>query len=153
VTKVVPYYEIQDGSLPAATFMGTDEEAVEAVSESYSLHRLDLVGLDADGEIRVTVEAERVNNDLRRAVPADFDKMAACDPDEAIWIAMSHDAAHEILAALNDPLEGEPRVEKTYSESTPASSFTIDEPGFSDMITVNQLLDRIDRPDPRNLQG
>jgi hypothetical protein len=117
------------------------------------LHRLYLVGLDADGEIRVTLEAERVNNDLQRAVPADFDKMAACDPDEAIWVAMSHDAAHEILAALNDPLEGEPRVEKTYSESTPASSFTIDEPGFSDIITVNQLLDRVDRPDPRDLQG
>jgi hypothetical protein len=44
-------------------------------------------------------------------------------------------------------------LEKTYSESTPASSFTIDEPGFSDIITVNQLRDRIDRPDPRNLQG
>jgi len=153
VTQVVPYYEIQDGSLPAATFMGTDEDAVEEVSESYSLHRLDLVGLDAESEIRITLEAERVNNDHRRAVPADFDKMAACDPDEAIWVAMSHDAAHEILAALNDPLEGEPRVEKTYSESTPASSFTIDEPGFSDIITVNQLLDRVDRPDPRDLQG
>ncbi|RKS82767.1 hypothetical protein BDK61_2086 [Haloarcula quadrata] len=133
--------------------MGTDEDAVEEVSESYSLHRLDLVGLDAEGEIRITLEAERVNNDHRRAVPADFDKMAACDPDEAIWVAMSHDAAHEVLAALNDPLEGEPRVEKTYSESTPASSFTIDEPGFSDIITVNQLLDRINRPDPRDLQG
>ncbi|RLM42590.1 hypothetical protein DVK00_16165 [Haloarcula sp. Atlit-47R] len=68
-------------------------------------------------------------------------------------LAMSHDAAREILAALNDPLESEPRVEKTYSESTPASSFTIDEPGFSDVLMVNQLLDRIDRPDPRNLQG
>lgn len=32
--------------------------------------------------------------------------MAACSPDEAIWVAMSHDAADEILAALNDPLEG-----------------------------------------------
>ncbi|MDT3436075.1 type IV secretory system conjugative DNA transfer family protein [Haloarcula sp. 1CSR25-25] len=153
VSQVVPYYEIQDGSLPAATFMGTDQEAVEAVSESYSLHRLDLVGLDSDGEVRVTVEAERVNNDLGRAVPADFDKMAACDPDEAIWVAMSHDDAHEILAALNDPLEGDPRVEKTYSESTPASSFSIDEPGFTDILTVNQLLDRIDRPDPRDMQS
>jgi len=153
VTQVVPYYEIQDGSLPAATFMGTDQDAVEEVSESYSLHRLDIVGLDADGEIRVTIEAERVNNDLGRAVPADFDKMAACEPDEAIWVAMSHDAAHEILAALNDPLEGDPRVEKTYSESTPASSFSIDEPGFTDIVTVNQVLDRIDRPDPRDIQG
>lgn len=153
VTQIVPYYEVQDGSLPAATFMGTDQDAVEAVTESYSLHRLDLVGLDGDGEIRVTVEAERINNDYRRAVPADFDKMAACDPDEAIWVAMSHDAAHDILAALNDPLEGEPRVEKTYSESTPASSFAIDEPGLTDVVTVKQLLDRVDRPDPRGLQG
>jgi len=32
-------------------------------------------------------------------------------------------------------------------------SFSIDESGFSEIITVNQLLDRIDRPDPRNLQG
>lgn len=118
VSQVVPYYEIQDESLPGPTFMRTDEEAVTEVSEFYSLSRLDLVGLDADGEICVSVAAERVNNDHRRAVPVDLDKMAACSPDEAIWVAKSDDAAHEILAALNDPLESDPRVEKTYSEST-----------------------------------
>jgi hypothetical protein len=80
-------------------------------------------------------------------------KMAACSPDEAVWIAMSQDDSHEILAALNDSLEGDPCVEKTYSENTPASSFAIDEPGFLDILTVNQLLDCIDRPDPRILQG
>lgn len=37
-----------------------------------------------------------------------LDKMAACDPAEAIWIAMSHSEAHELLEALNDPPESEP---------------------------------------------
>lgn len=52
---------------------------------------------------------------------------------------MSNAEAHEILAALNDPLDGEHRVEKTYSEQTPTKSMTIDEPGFTDIYTLRQL--------------
>ncbi len=56
--------------------------------------------------------------------------MAACEPIQALWVAMSHTEAHGSLGPLNDPLEGEPRVEKTYAEGAPASFFTIDEPGL-----------------------
>ena len=65
-------------------------------------------------------------------------------------MAMSHADAHEILEALNDPLGGPPRVEKTYSENSPANTFRIDRPGFTDIYTLDQLRDEVltwDDPD------
>lgn len=114
VETVIPYYEVDD-------------------------HRLDCVGLDADGDVTVAIEAERVNHDIIRAVPDDFDKMAACDPDEAIWIVMSGPAGHTILEALNDPPEGPIRVEKTYAEATPPQQFRIDTDGLTAMYPVRYL--------------
>jgi hypothetical protein len=114
VETVIPYYEVDD-------------------------HRLDCVGLDADGDVTVAIEAERVNHDVIRAVPDDFDKMAACDPDEAIWIVMSGPAGHTILEALNDPPEGPIRVEKTYAEATPPQQFRIDTDGLTAMYPVRYL--------------
>lgn len=87
----------------------------------------------------VAIEAERVNHDIIRAVPDDFDKMAACDPDEAIWIVMSGPAGHTILEALNDPPEGPIRVEKTYAEATPPQQFRIDTDGLTAMYPVRYL--------------
>ncbi|WP_123537857.1 ATP-binding protein [Halosimplex salinum] len=142
VVTIRPYYDLKEGSIDADAFFG-DGEDVEAAADDFERHRLDLVGLDEDGEVVLTIEVERINHDTRRAVPEDYDKMAACDPEEAIWVVMSHTDAHEVLAALNDPLEGEPRVEKTYSEGTPAQSMNIDEPGFTDVYTVAQLRDEI----------
>jgi len=148
VVEVIPYFELdeREGTVVSAgsAMGGDDEELADEVSE-YDRHRIDVVGLDEEGRIRVTLEAERVNHDLRRAVPEDFDKMAACDPDEAIWITMSHSEAHRVLGALNDPLEGEPRVEKTYAESTPASQFRIDTAGCTGMYTVEQVRDRVEK--------
>jgi DNA helicase HerA-like ATPase len=115
VTEVVPYYDL-DGH-----------------------RRLDIAGLDADGEIRVAVEAERVNHDIREAVPDDHDKIAACDVDEAIWIVMTRQGAHDVVHALYDPPDGEPRVEKTYSENTPPQDFKIDTPGLTEVVTVERL--------------
>jgi hypothetical protein len=43
---------------------------------------------------------------------------------------------HVVLAALNEPLDGEMRVEKTYAETSPVTSFKIDEPGLTAMYTV-----------------
>jgi hypothetical protein len=77
-------------------------------------------------------------------VPDDYDKMAACNPKEALWISMSHSEAHEILDALNNPLDGEPRVEKTYSKSTPANDFSIDTPGCTGMLTLEQIRDKLE---------
>jgi hypothetical protein len=138
VVTVHPYFDLREGRVDAAGFFGDDDDVADA-ADGFEHHRLDVVGLDDDGAVVVTVEVERINHDTRRAVPEDYDKMAACEPAEAIWLAMSNSKAHEVLAALNDPLEGEPRVEKTYAESTPVSSFRIDEPGCTDIYTLAQL--------------
>ncbi|WP_273837620.1 hypothetical protein [Halococcus sp. PRR34] len=122
------------------------DSAVDAVQPYYDIdeqRRLDLVGLDADGEIVVAVEAERINHDVSEAVPSDFDKMAACDPAAAIWVVMTRGGGHQVLAALNDPPDGEPRVEKTYSENTPPQQFRIDTPGLSAIYPVEHLRDAI----------
>ncbi|MDS0260558.1 TraM recognition domain-containing protein [Haloarcula sp. S1CR25-12] len=147
VVDVVPYFELDEQEstvVSAASAMGGDSEELAEEMSEYNRHRIDVVGLDEDGHIRITLEAERVNHDLRRAVPEDFDKMAVCDPDEAIWVTMSHSEAHRVLGALNDPLEGEPRVEKTYADSTPASQFRIDTAGCTGMFTVEQVRDMIE---------
>lgn len=115
VVEVVPYYDLDEN------------------------HRLDLAGLDADGAFVVTVEVERINHDVKRAVPEDFDKMAGCEPDEAIWVVMTQSAGHDVLDALNDPPEGPPRVEKTYATTTPPQQFQIDTPGLTAMYPVEWL--------------
>jgi hypothetical protein len=127
-------------------YVGDPDSPVVEVVPYYDLdghHRLDIAGVDADGEIRVAVEAERVNHDLREAVPADFDKIAACDVDEAIWIVMTQSAGHDVLQALNDPPDGEPRVEKTYAETTPPQQFRIDTPGLTAMYPAEWLRVRV----------
>ncbi len=101
--------------------------------------RLDVAALDADGDVVAAIEVERINNDAYEAIPADFDKMADCDPVEAIWIVMTLDAGHDVLAALNDPPDGEPRVEKTYSRSTPTYQFTLDAPGCTAIYPVEYV--------------
>jgi hypothetical protein len=102
-----------------------------------------VAGLDADGNVVVAVEVERVNNDLRRAAPDDYDKIAACEADEAIWIAMTQNACHDVLAALNDPLEGEARVEKTYSRNTPPQQFNIETPGLTALYAAEYVRDSL----------
>jgi len=139
---VRPYYDLQEGSVDAAGFFGDDEAAADAAND-FERRRLDVVGLDDEGEIVVTVEVERINHDTRRAVPDDYDKMAACEPVEALWVAMSTSEAHEIIQALHDPLEGDARIQKTYSESTPPSSFRIDRPGFTGCYTLTQLRNEV----------
>ncbi|GGL34310.1 hypothetical protein GCM10009037_17400 [Halarchaeum grantii] len=115
VTTVVPYYDLDEN------------------------RRLDLTGLDAAGDIVVTVEVERINHDVRRAVPDDYDKMAACNPEEAIWVVMTQSAGHDVLHALNDPLEGPVRVEKTYAPTTPPQQFRIDTPGLTAIYPAEWL--------------
>jgi len=138
VEKVVPYYELRQGTVDTAGFMGGEDDA-DTATEEFEHHRLDLVGLDADGEVVVTVEAERINNDVNRAVPEDYDKMAACDPEEAIWVVTTQSAGQDVLEALNDPPEGGPRVEKTYSSSTPPQQFRIDAPGCTAIYPMTLL--------------
>ncbi|MFB6140711.1 MAG: ATP-binding protein [Halosimplex sp.] len=104
--------------------------------------RLDIAVLDADGEILVTGEAERSNHDTLRAVPADYDKMAACDPDRAYWVVEGRSEGHEVIRALHNPADGDPRVERTYSESYALTRIAFDEPGFTNILTIGSFRNR-----------
>lgn len=106
--------------------------------------RFDVVGLDADGEITVTLEAERDTNDTARAALDDFDKMAALEPTASIWLCDKRTTAHAVVEALNDPITGSPRVEKTYSVNTPPKDFTFDTPGLSAMLTLNSVMNAVE---------
>ncbi|PSQ26814.1 hypothetical protein BRD03_08690 [Halobacteriales archaeon QS_9_68_17] len=144
VVEVTPYYDLEEVSLPASAFMAPDADESEAVTDKYDQRRLDIAALDENGEVVVAVEVERVNNDIKRAVPDDYDKIAECSPDEAIWVVMTQSDGHDVLTALNDPPDGEPRVEKTYAETTPPQQFSIDTPGLTAMYPAEWLRDRID---------
>lgn len=128
-----------------------DSEVVELVPyfEIDENRRLDIAGLDAEGNVVLAIEVERVNHDVLRAVPDDFDKMADCGVEEAIWVVMTRQGGHDVLSALNDPPDGEPRVEKTYSENTPPQQFRIDTPGCTAIYPVLHVRDTYledDRP-------
>jgi hypothetical protein len=127
VVEVVPYYE-------------PDHHTLEPAGNA---DRLDVVGLDSDGEVVVAIEVERINNDLVEAAPADYDKMAACEPEEAIWITMTQSDGHRLLRALNHPADGEPRVTQTYAETTPLQQFRLDTPGCTGIYPVTWIRDRI----------
>lgn len=115
VVEVHPYYELDDG------------------------HRLDCAGLDAGGNVVVTVEAERINNDRSEAVLDDFDKMASCDPDESIWVVLTRKDAHDVLETLYEPRRGKPRVEKTYSRNTPPQQFRLDTDGATAIYPMSYV--------------
>jgi hypothetical protein len=128
-------------------FCGPDGPGVE-VRRYHDVEggRLDAAVLDVDGEILVTLEAERINNDRAEAIPADFDKMAACNPEHAWWIVKTRADAHEVLTALNDPPDGEPRVTKTYSEQMAPHRFTIETPGLTEIHTFERARNALYNP-------
>jgi hypothetical protein len=105
-----------------------------------------VAGLDDDGSVVVALEAERINNDIHRAAPNDFDKMAACDVDEAIWAVLTQSDGHRVLSVLNNPAEGSPRVAKTYAETTPPEQFRLDAAGCTGIYPVRWLQQQIDLP-------
>jgi len=120
VVEVSPYHEVE-----------VDDET----------RRLDIAGLNGAGTPVVAVEVERLNHDYRRAVLEDYDKMAACDVEGAIWIVMNRGDAHELVATLHDPIEGPSRVPKTYSQNTPPQNFTIETPGLTAVHSITRLRD------------
>ncbi|WP_277554105.1 ATP-binding protein [Halobaculum limi] len=101
--------------------------------------RYDAVGLDSEGAIVVTLEAERANNDRYTAAPADYDKLAAPEPEAAVWVTRNRADAYLVLLALNNPSDDHPRVKKEYSENSPPSRWQIDEPGFTEIHTAGTL--------------
>ncbi|WP_255152179.1 type IV secretory system conjugative DNA transfer family protein [Halorarius halobius] len=106
--------------------------------------RLDVAGLDADGDVVVALEAERNTNDTARAVLDDFDTMADCAPAAAIWLCDGRATAHDVLDALNDPLVGPQRVEKSYSRNTAPTRVSIDTAGLTEMRTLSGVIDAVD---------
>jgi hypothetical protein len=129
-----------------AEYVNNDDESVVETRPYYGTgdgHRLDLVGLDADGEIAVAVEVERSNQDRKTAAPADFDKIATTGCEDAIWVVMSRSKGHEILTALNDPDDGDQRVGKTYSSGTPIKEVTIDTAGLTEIYTIGYIRDEL----------
>jgi hypothetical protein len=130
VETVVPYYDLGEDAL-------VDEADADGVGNA---RRLDVAGLDADGGVVVCVEVERVNNDLAEAAPADYEKMAACNPEEAIWVVMTQADGHAVLRTLNRS----GHVEKTYADTTPPHQFRLDEPGLTAMYPVMWLQERLE---------
>lgn len=101
--------------------------------------RLDAVGLDHEGEIVVTLEAERLNNDASEAIPRDYQTMADCHPSEAIWIAKNRDAAHDVLDVLGESDDTPPALENRFYPSTSPQNFDLDQPGFTQMRTLESI--------------
>lgn len=124
------------------TYVASPESDAVEVKRYHEIEtgRLDAAALGPEGDVLVAAEAERTaNHDTRKAVPADYDKMAACDPEEAIWVVMSQSGGHKVMDALADPADGSPRVDKTYAERTPPRRFHIDQPGCSQMYSLTHL--------------
>jgi hypothetical protein len=122
---------------------GSTVDEVRAYHDVADGERLDVAGLEDDGEVVVALEVERMNGRQKRAVPEDYDTLAAHDPEAAIWLAMDEDGAHELLEALDDPSDGVTRVVESYSRGTRSQNFSIDEPGSTELFIVDQLLDEL----------
>ncbi|MGB9964087.1 type IV secretory system conjugative DNA transfer family protein [Halobacterium hubeiense] len=125
-------------------FVGPDHPG-ERVQRYYGVEdgRLDAAVLDADGDVVVTLEAERINNDRGEAIPRDFDQMAACDPQQALWLVKTRSDAASLLQALHDPPTGESRVPRTYSENMAPRKYSLDTPGLTDVYTFEYARDTL----------
>ena len=123
---------VEDANSPATTV-----ERYYEVDEG----RLDAAAVDEAGDVVAALEAERINHDANRAIPDDYDKLAAETPRAAIWIVKNREAAHTVVEALNTPPDGNARVEKTYGPQTRPAAFTIDQPGLTDVYTFQSVRD------------
>ena len=123
-------------ALLEAEYVADPDSPAARVEQYYEVPegRLDAAAVDETGDVIAGLEAERMNNDLAQAVPDDYDKLAAQDPEAAIWIVKNREA-------LNTPPDGDTRVEKTYGEQTRPGLFTIDQPGLTDVQTFQSVRD------------
>ena len=127
---------VEDPDLPVET---VDRYWVPPDSEA----RIDVVGLDADGQPRVCVEVERSTHDLSTGVLEDADAMAACDPDASIWVVTKRPLGHTIVDHLASPVSGRQRVEidpaDLLSPTTALSKYDLNAPGCSELVTYGQI--------------
>ncbi|MFB6312051.1 MAG: ATP-binding protein, partial [Salinirussus sp.] len=122
VARTHPYFDLQHTAVPDSEHSRSDAEPAE-------WRRLDLAGLDAQGDVVVAVEVERIHGDAGRSIPADYDKMAACDLDAALWIVPTKEAGREVFKNLRDPLQGEPRIGRYHPRlNTPPDDHDREEP-------------------------
>ncbi|QKY15598.1 hypothetical protein [Halorubrum sp. CBA1229] len=130
-------------ALLEAEYVADPDSAAVRVEQYYAVAegRLDAAAVDETGDVVAALEAERINHDVTRAVPEDYDKLAAQAPAAAIWIVKNRAAAHEVVEALNTPPDGEPRVQKSYGEQTRPAAFTINQPGLTDVHTFQSVRD------------
>ncbi len=94
------------------------------------------------------LEAERINNDRHEAIPSDFDKMAACNPQQAWWLVKTRGDGHQLLHALHDPPDGASRVPRTYSENMAPHQYRLDTTGLTDVYTFEYARDTLLDDDP-----
>ncbi|MUW13467.1 hypothetical protein GJ633_01495 [Halorubrum sp. CBA1125] len=129
--------------LLTAEYVEDPESPAATVEQYYEVPegRLDAAAVDEAGDVVAALEAERINNDATRAIPDDYDKLAAQNPAAAVWIVKNREAAHAVVEALNTPPDGEPRVTKTYGKQTRPAVFTIDQPGLTDVYTFQSVRD------------
>lgn len=121
------------------TYVADPDSPVVAVKPYYPLSdgtRLDVAAVDETGTIHVAAEIELDNNDHTTAAVSDYDKLTVAD--HALWVVENRACAESIVAALSDPSTGPARIEKTYN-GTPPRQYTIDQPGFSEMVTITHL--------------
>ncbi|KPN29397.1 hypothetical protein SY89_00110 [Halolamina pelagica] len=138
--------------LLAEEFVDPDDQPGTRVERYYGVDdgRLDAAVLDPDDAVVAALEAERINNDRREAIPADFDKMAACDPEAAWWLVKTRGDGHQVLRALNDPPDGESRVSRTYSENMAPREYRLETPGLTAVYTFEYARDTLlDSEQPR----
>lgn len=105
--------------------------------------RIDVVGLDADGQPRICVEVERSTHDLSTGVLEDADAMAACDPDASIWVVTGRSLGHTVVDHLASPASGRPRIDldpaDVLSPTTALAKYDLNAPGCSELVTYGQL--------------
>lgn len=129
-----------------ATFAEAADSAVDTVVPYYQPDGiddvLDVVGLDAAGDVVAAGEAERKNHDVNGA-REDYQKMAAFDLEAALWVAPNPTQGHEaILEPLTDPRDDElaPLIDTDpYSHNTAMRDINITAPGLTDIFTIGSL--------------
>lgn len=62
--------------------------------------------------------------------------MALFEPEEAIWAVKNCDGAHDVLQALNEPADGDQRVDKVYRRNTSPQTFKLDFEGMTELYTL-----------------
>lgn len=62
--------------------------------------------------------------------------MASFEPEGAIGAVKNCYCAHEVLQALNEPADGDQRVDKVYSRNTSPQTFKLDFEGMTELYTL-----------------